>query len=554
MTLLSAIVTNICTRAGLAAGDINVSALTDDVVGYQIPRQIPARTALETLMAAYSFDAAEEEWKIVFKKRGGASAATLTSADLRAHAAGTQAPDLAVETRTQDLELPTHFTLSYESKVRDYEIASQHAVRVDKETQLMRSSSLGLVMTDSSAKQLAEVLLKQMWVGRHRYAFSTTYKWLKLAPADVITVNGKEMRIVAVADRGGVLDFACDSEEAGVYASAAVADDLTIEAPDLSSDAYIPSMIGLDLPPLDEDFGSAGIYIALYGLAADFAGGTIQRSIDGGATYQDVGYVAATASAVAGDCDTTLADGIAGLIDYTAGLTVDLAASAGELASATDADLLGGANLAAVGSVAGGWEIIQFKTVVDNGANNYTLTGLLRGLYGTERFMATHAADERFVLLDDLTGIDFVGAATAAIGASYLYRVRNSSGQLGAATAYTTGSLALAPFAAQGPYSGRNASDDCILAWSRGDRYEFAAADLPDGGDVEMSELSESYSVDVIHPSSGAVVRTLTASTPTVTYTAAQRATDSYPAGPITFDIYQVSGVTGRGTVKRVSV
>jgi hypothetical protein len=81
--------------------------------------------------------------------------------------------------------------------------------------------------------------------------------------------------------------------------------------------------------------------------------------------------------------------------------------------------------------------------------------------------------------------------------------------------------------------------------------YEFADEDMPDGGDIEMSEVSESYSVDVIHPSTGAVVRTLTATSPTVTYTAAQRSTDSYPAGPITFDIYQVSTVVGRGIVKR---
>jgi hypothetical protein len=179
------------------------------------------------------------------------------------------------------------------------------------------------------------------------------------------------------------------------------------------------------------------------------------------------------------------------------------------------------------------------------------LTGILRGLYGTARFMATHAAGERFVLLTGLTGIDFAGAPTDAIGVDYLYRVKNASAAVGDPAVYRTGGLALYPYPAQGPYASRNASDDCILSWRRGDRYEFAEEDMPDGGDIEMSEISESYSVDVIHPSTGAVVRTLTATSPTVTYTAAQRSTDSYPAGPITFDIYQVSTVVGRGIVKR---
>jgi hypothetical protein len=551
--LLSAIVTDICARAGIGSSLIDVTELTDDVLGYQIPRQMPARTALETLMAGFNFDASEVDWKLVFRKRGSASVVSIPASDLRAHPAGGQVPDRAVETRTQDLELPTHFTLSYESKVRDYEIASQHAVRVDKATFLPKSSALGLVMTDAHAKQQTEILLKQFWTGRHRHAFSTTWKYLKYAPGDVATVMGKDMRVGNMSDRGGVVDFQCAAEETGVCTSAALADDLTIRATDLTADAYIPSFVGMDLPPLSEDHGSAGLYFALYGTAAAFRGGTIQRSIDGGATYQDVGHVAAV-RAVVGACTTTLGNGIEGCLDYTAGVTVNLAASEGTLASATDDQLNAGVNLAAIGSTAAGYEIVQFKTATLVTGNTYALTGLLRGLYGTTRFMTGHGASENFVKLDALTGLDFVGAATDAIGAPYLYRIKNSSGAMGAAASYVTGGLALACYPAQGPFGGFNSDGDCVLTWRRGDRYEFAQPDFPDGGDIEMSELTESYEVDVIHPSTYAVVRTLTSSTPTVTYTAAQQSTDSYPAGPITFDIYQLSGVVGRGIVKRVTV
>ncbi len=551
--LLSAIITDICEQAGLEAAEIDVSALSDDVVGYQVPRQMPARSALETLIAAYALDVSEVDWKIVFKKRGGSSVATVPATDLRAHLAGSQAPDRAVETRTQDLELPTHLTISYESKVRDYEIASQHAMRIDKGRFLRRTAALGIVLEDSTAKQVAEVTLKQLWTGRHRYAFALGHKWIKLAPGDVATVNGKEMRIVECAYRFGVVDFACDSEAAGAYASAAEADDLTREAEDLTAPATIPSFIALDLPPLDEDHGSAGLYFALYGPAAGFAGGTIQRSTDGGANYLDVGFVGTT-RAKYGACTTTLGNGIEGVLDYTAGVTVNLADSEGTLASATDAELAAGANLAAIGSVSGGWEIVQFKTATLVSGNTYTLSGLLRGLRGTARFMTTHASGEKFVQLNSLAGIDFVGALTEAIGVSYLYRVANSSGNYGTGVAYATGGLALEPFPAAAVQGGRNASGDVVLSWQRQDRYEFATADLPDGGDIPMNEVTEAYEVDVIHSGTGAVLRTLSSSTPTVTYTAAQQTADSYPAGAVTFDIYQMSTVVGRGIVKRVSV
>jgi hypothetical protein len=451
--LLSAIVTDICDRAGIGSALIDVTELTDDVLGYQIPRQMPARTALETLMAAYNFDASEVDWKLYFRKRGTASIATIPQADLRAHPANAQAPDLAVETRTQDIELPTHFTLSYESKIRDYEIASQHAVRVDKSAFVPKSSALGLVMADDHAKQQTEILLKQFWTGRHRYGFSTGWKYLKLAPGDVITVSGKDMRIVEMSDRGGIIDFQCAAEEAGVYTSAATADDLTIGAIDLTADAYIPSFITLDIPPISEDWGSAGLTFALYGTDPEFKGGTIQRSTDGGANYLDVGYVAAP-RAVAGVCTTTLGNGIEGVLDYTAGVSVNLAISENTLASATDDQLNAGSNLAAIGT-GSAYEIIQFKTATLVSGNTYTLTGLMRGLYGTARFMATHVASENFVKLDSLVGLDFVGALTEAIGVAYLYRIKNASSAVGAAVSYTTGGLAMECYPAQGPYGGR---------------------------------------------------------------------------------------------------
>lgn len=551
--LLSDIVTDVCERAGITADLIDVTQLTDDVIGYQVPRQLPARTVLETLMVAFNFIGCEEDWKLVFKKRSTTSVRTITAAELRAHPAGRPAPDRAIETRTMDVELPTHLTMSYESKVRDYEIATQHAVRVDKSAYVMRSSAIGIVLDDSHAKQQVEILQKQMWSGRHKYSFSTTYKHICLAPGDPVTVKGKLMQVSDMADKGGIVDFLCDGLADGVFTSAATADDLTTAVVDLTTDAYIPSFLALDLPPLSEDHGSAGLYFALYGLAASFAGGTIQRSTDGGASYTDVGFVGAT-GAIAGDCTTTLGAGIEGVLDYTAGVTVDLDDSEGVLASATDAELAEGANLAAVGSVAGGWEIIQFKTATLVSGHTYTLTGLLRGLRGTARFMATHAASEKFVLLVSMTGMDFVGANTTAIGVSYLYRVRNASGALGASTAYVTGGLTLEPFPAGAVQGGRNGSGDVVLSWARGDRYEFLEEDLPDGSDIDMNEVTEAYEVDVIHSGTGAVLRTLTASTPTVTYTAAQQSTDSYPAGAVTFDIYQLSTVVGRGTVKRVSV
>ena len=429
--LLSSVVTDLCYRAGIGSSLIDVTEFTtaDDVLGYQIPRQMPARTALETLMTAYNFDAVERDWKLYFRKRGSTSVAAIDSAELRVHRSGDAIPDKTVETRTQDLEIPTHFTLSYESKIRDYEIASQNAVRVDKATYLPKSAALGLVMTDSHAKQQAEILLKQMWVNRHRYGFSTTNKYLKLAPGDVITVAGKVMRVIEMADRDGIIDFVCESEEGGVYDNSAEADDLTIGATDLTDAAYIPSFIGMDIPPLDPDAPSYGLTFAMYGIAG-YAGGTIEVSYDGGATYSEVVYFNSTTAKV-GTCTDTLADFTGVGLDAVSTVTVDLSVSASTLTSTLQT--------AIIGSVANGWEILQFETAALVSGNTYTLSNFYRGLYGTENEIAGHGSGEMFILVTLENGVDFFSANPIEAGNTYLFRAKNSSGAVGNPISYTIG-------------------------------------------------------------------------------------------------------------------
>jgi len=427
--LLSAIVTDVCSRAGIGSALIDVTELTDDVLGYQIPRQMPARTVLETLMAAYNFDAVERDWLLYFRKRGSTSIATIASNELRVHRSGDKIPDKTVETRTQDLEIPTHFTLSYESKVRDYEIASQNAVRVDKATYLPKSSALGLVMTDSHAKQQTEILLKQMWVNRHRYGFSTTNKYIKLAPGDVITVSGKTMRVIEMADRDGIIDFVCESEEGGVYTNSAVADDLTIGAIDLTEAAYIPSFIGMDIPPLDPDAPSYGLTFAMYGTSS-YIGGRIEVSYDGGSTYEEVVYFNST-SAKVGTCSNTLGNFTGVGLDAVSTVTVNLSISASTLTSTLQT--------AIVGSVANGWEILQFETATLVSGNTYTLSNFYRGLYSTESEISGHGSGEMFVLVTLENGVDFFSASPSEVGNTYLFRAKNSSGSTGAPTSYTIG-------------------------------------------------------------------------------------------------------------------
>lgn len=525
---LDDVVADICAEVGISSSYVDVTALAPyTVLGYQIPRVMSARTALETLMRAYSFIAAEVDWELVFRLLGGSSVATIPDGDLGAAEGEIAEEQPFIETRSGgDIDLPSHLILSYESKARDYQTSAQSAYRADRPLQRVQNESLGLVMQDGQAKKVAEILLKRYW---NRSGYRTTlppyYNWL--APGDVITVRGKNMSIDSMSERGAVIAIECRAEPGGTYESPAEAQDIAFELVDISTDTYVPTVLLFDVPTLSVDHGQAGCYAAMFAVAG-YNGGRLQRSADGGITWQDVAYFDTT-PALVGQCTAALGTGLAGLLDYTAGVAVDMARSGGELASATDEELAAGANLAAIGSETDGYEIIQFKTAAESDGV-YTLTGLLRGLYGTENKMDGHAAYENFVLLDDLAGIEFAGIDAALVGTAYRYRAVSPSGRAGTSFEYAATLLPIQPLPCASVRAGRNASGDVVMAWARADRYEFAYDDFPDNRDVPMSEVSEAYEIDILNPVTLEVIRTIEAASRTASYTQAQQTADGYPA------------------------
>lgn len=67
---LSAVVSDLCTTAGLDASELDVAELSDQVRGFVLAKQTSYRKALELLAATYLFDVVESDFRLQFKKRG----------------------------------------------------------------------------------------------------------------------------------------------------------------------------------------------------------------------------------------------------------------------------------------------------------------------------------------------------------------------------------------------------------------------------------------------------------------------------------------------------
>jgi hypothetical protein len=420
--------------AGIAAASMDLTDWAAMAVGgYAVTRQMPARTALEPLLQFCKSDVSELDWLLHFVPRGSSSVVSIDNDDLGVVRDDPDADaDRLVETRYQDADLPTHLTMNYESRLRDYDTGSVNAVRIDKVHYLPMTISMAMVMTEVQAKQLAEILLKTLWGSRTRYRFATTGKYLYLAPSNIITVGGKNMRIIEMVDRRGLIEFTTESDEGGAYTSEAEADDISFVPPSLTANKIIPSVFFIDSAYFYDDDYALGFYVAFYGAAGEFNGGMLRVSRDDQYSWDTVAYADA-ASAVVGTMEEVF-DG--------SNFDTDLTMSNQTLADTP-------AQIAAIGNESVGWEIIQFEgaTQVSGTDHTFTVDTITRNINGSQ---FTHGTGEYFILLSGRVSIDKVFMNASEVGVSLPYQVASRTGY-GAAN--SDGSPVIKNFTFSGTYT-----------------------------------------------------------------------------------------------------
>ena len=227
--------------------------------------------------------------------------------------------------------------------------------------------------------------------------------------------------------------------------------------------------------------------------------------------------------------------------------TVQVALGQGSLSSAAMLDVLNWNNVAALGN-----EIIQWQTATLLSTNLYELSGLLRGRRGTEDQTATHQLGEPFIVLS-ASGLYRVPLANTDIGNTSYYKGVPAGGTFDDAPSLTTETFQAGSLRCLSPVqitSSRDGSNNLTINWFRRTRWYGEWVDYVD---VPLFEASESYSIDILNGT--AVVRTLTATTPTVAYSAAQQTTDfGATQSSVSIAIYQLNSVIGRGIAAKATV
>lgn len=557
-TTLSNVVQTIITRAEqgsakLTAGDLALTALTDSVRGYAIGNRMSKRAALEPLLPVYRFDLVEVDDQIKAIKRTGTVALTVEEDDLGAHVYGSQRPEGMISKRLLETELPMQFAVQYPDVNLGYEPnvqESRRQVGSSRDPQLIESS---LAMTETEAKNLAEVLLYDRWNSRVVDEISLPIKYARLHPGDVIRVPYQGLTRDLLIQTSSVADYVmrlgCMAFEATAYAptGAGVAGPDPVTEPSFSG----PTVLRLlDIPLLRDEDDTPGFYAAAAAYYSGWRGAELWRSIDGGASYERVDTAFTTAAAI-GAATSVLANWTGGnVFDEANFVDINLLSDI-ELDASTSALVLAGANAAYLGG-----ELIHWRDRTQLSARKWRLSGLLRGRRGTEQYIATHTIGELFVALST-DSARRISVPSSEIGLERLYKAP-AFGQLisdAAVYPFTLAAVGLECLAPVHLAAGRtaNASWDIAIKWVPRTRV---GGEWRDYVDVPVGEATESYEVDIFDSTFTTLKRTLTGlSSPAATYTSAQQVTDfGSNQTTIYIDVYKLSATVGRGFRARATL
>ncbi len=534
---LAAVVAELCERAGVRAYD--VSGLYGIVRGYWREDVESARAALQPLMLAYGFDAAERDGVLKFTMRNVAARTGLAQGGLAV--AEALDGDLVAE-RSAEAEMAGRVRIGFVEAEGDYELRQAEALFPDDETLGVSVTELPLILTRAEARGISERWLSEARVARDTARFALPPSRRGLGSGDVVTLNGADYRIDRV-ELGEHQLIDAVRVESGVYQSSDAAEP---RARPRTFVAPVPvHPVFMDLPLLTGEEVPHAPYLAV---AARPWPGTVACW----SSTRDDDYVLnrrIDAAAVMGRTETALPRWRAGLWDRGAALRVKL--FTGSLASASEESVLNGANVMAIGDGSpGNWEVFQFAEAQIAAPRTYDLSMRLRGQLGTDALMpAVWPAGSRVVLLND--AVPQIRLSPQALGLDRHYRVGT------AVRGYADEAVEHRVLAFEGaglrPYApahltAKENGGDVTIRWVRRTRI---GGDGWGQADVPLGEAGEAYLIRVIR--SGDVKREVEQPARDWTYTAAQRAADGI-TGPYRIEVAQLSDRVGPGLFSWVQI
>ena len=526
------LIASIAARFGFVDVDVaNVEGLVD---GFVLDRPMSARDALEKLLQSFAIDAVESDGKLKFRARRNLEQIVVAEIDLVE-----VGPDQPIfnRTRAQETEMAAAVRLTYAESGLDYRSATVSRAKLNSGSAREITVNVPAAIGQAQAQARVDVALEEAWAARETAQFILSPRFEAVEAGDVLRVGNGLWRVKSVAS-GVARKIEAAGHDPAVYEAPPANERLTATA--------APSIYGkpdaqiFDLAMVSSS-GSAAPWVAAQETPWP---GTLALFKKTGASSFNFNRVLSQ-QATMGSTQTIWPAGNPHRIDYTKSLDVQL--RFGALTSVTMDQLLGGANSAAIGDAATGFEIVQFLKAALIAPNTFRISGFLRGQAGSEaEMLPLRPIGQNFILLNGAVVQPEMSLNEAGLEATWrlgpaqfdygnpAYLELTYAGQLKSLRPLRPAQIKIA--AGAGGFN---------ISWIRRTRID---GDLWELAEVPLGEATEQYRLEIYAGST--LKRSLILSAPNYFYSSADFTTDfgGSPAA-VKLRIAQMSATTGAGDI-----
>lgn len=558
---LESLLRDLARRAGYEPSNVVVQNINDRITGAAITEISDINTILTDISIAYNFEIIKRGTKITFTRRGygdifDPDMTSIVSERVVLSTTDDEYITLRSE-RKATQKAPGTIRLTYIDPNYDYTVNEYKYSRNDSQADpsVTMSLALPIIMTGSQAATLATRILINQSVGRTVHEFQLPQKYINLEKGDVIELVTDAfidyVRVNEIAYNG---DFSISVKTEAIVTSAVVpvvvpdpvmppeppaltegdAKAIIIDTPLLSASHQSPQAkleTYLSVIPATRRLITTGSLTQYYETEGPFNAGSTTEILTYGVTRQQL------------PSNPVLQ------IDYEYQFSFRLVQGDGTLfTTKTALEMLAGANRILVGQQ-GRWEMIGFiEAAYDPVTRLVTLTGICRGLRGTDYAASQHLNSDLVLLYDpDLGSMLLDTDSPEKLDEPIVYIGVRSTGEINRddAVANINEGNSRKPWR---PYNVHAVASggDLDITWHRRTRLDGPL--LNGTSYVPLDEVTEAY--DLVLYRAGNIVRTVTGLTsPSFTYTAAMQATDGWSGSilSIQLDVYQISAIVGRG-------
>lgn len=537
---IGALINEVLADHGLPPADI--TGVEGTVHGYVIADPSSARSALEPLVELFDLAVHEEAGQLVFRRSGAKATAPIEIDELVSD--GQNA--VIEKVRAPEHQLPVEAILAFRNPLAEYQTVSVRNRRYGVVGSRQQTISFPGALEAGQGKALLDDWMRRTWSERESVNFSVEALHPQIVPGAVIHVPAAadDVFFLVTEVEDGLVRRVSARQIARSMPAAWRPSETGVVPPRVPV-AGRPYAQFLDLPSISQEPAQSRFRVALWQKPWKSQALFVSPEDSGFMQRGTIGKAANVGRLV-----EPLLPGFSGRIDWWRPIAVEL--FDGEVESVSRLQLLNGANVAAIKSAAGNWEVIQFQFAEETAPNIWRLSGLLRGQLGTDDGMAAGAPiGASFVVLDD--AVQPAGLLASEIGLPLNWRAgpagSDFSGENFVTSAEIGGVRANLPLSPVHLRTVRQANGDLVLSWTRRGRID---ADSWEVGDIPLGEETEQYRV-TIFAVSGESIRTQTVSQPGWIYTAAAIESDlGVSAGEIDITVSQLSLSAGWGVPARL--